>query len=101
MEVEMFKPLHDKVLVQQLEAKSVTSGGIYIPDDAKEKPTRGKVIEVGDGEIKEDGSVRPLSVKVGDEILFSSYAGTPVTIDDEEYLIMREADLLGVIQEGK
>lgn len=94
----MLKPLHDKVLIQQLQAKEVTSGGIYIPDDAREKPTRGRVIEVGEGEIREDGSVRPLSVHVGDEILFSSYAGTSVTIDGEEYLIMREADLLGIIQ---
>ena len=97
----MLKPLHDKVLIQQLQAKEVTSGGIYIPDDAREKPTRGRVIEVGDGEIREDGSVRPLSVKVGDEILFASYAGTQVTMDGEEYLIMREADLLGIIQSNE
>ena len=93
----MLKPLHDKVLIKQLGAEEKTEGGIIIPDDAQEKPTRGLVVEVGEGERQEDGSVRPLSVKKGDEILFSSYAGTPVTIDGEEYLIMRENDLLGII----
>jgi len=92
------KPLHDRVLVQRIEEEEKTAGGIIIPDSAKEKPVEGKVIAVGDGKISEDGKVLPLNVKVGDRILFSKYGGTEVKLDGEDYLIMREDDILGIVQ---
>jgi chaperonin GroES len=92
-----FKPLHDRVLVQRQESSEKTSGGIFIPDAAKEKPAEGKVIAVGDGIRKEDGTIHPLNVKVGDKILFSKWGGNEVTIDGSEYLIMKESDILGII----
>lgn len=91
-------PLHDRVLVKRLEEKETVKGGIIIPDTAKEKPIEGKVIAVGNGKVQEDGKVRPLDVKAGDRILFSKYAGTEIKIDGEEHLIMREEDILGVIE---
>jgi len=94
------RPLQDRVIVRRLEEEEKTKGGIIIPDTAKEKPQEGKVIAVGKGKITEDGKVVPLDVKVGDKILFGKYAGTEVKIEGEEHLIMREEDILGVI-EGK
>ena len=92
------RPLHDRILVERLEEKEVRKGGIIIPDTAKEKPQEGKVIAVGNGKVQEDGKVRPLDVKAGDRILFSKYAGTEIKIDGDEHLIMREDDILGVIE---
>ncbi|MEW6377220.1 MAG: co-chaperone GroES [Thermodesulfobacteriota bacterium] len=94
------RPLQDRVIVKRLEEEEKTKGGIIIPDSAKEKPQEGKVIAVGKGKITEDGKVIPLDVKVGDRILFGKYSGTEVKIDGEEHLIMREEDILGII-EGK
>ena len=92
------KPLHDKILVQRLEEDTKTKGGIIIPDTAKEKPMEGKVLAVGAGKILKDGSKRPLAVKEGDRILFAKYAGTEIKIEGEEHLILREEDVLGVIE---
>ncbi len=94
------RPLQDRVIVKRLEEEEKTKGGIIIPDSAKEKPQEGKVIAVGKGKVTEDGKVIPLDVKVGDRILFGKYAGTEVKIEGEEHLIMREDDILGII-EGK
>ena len=94
------RPLHDRVIVKRLEEERMSAGGIVIPDSAAEKPVQGKVIAVGKGKILEDGSVRALDVKVGDKILFGKYSGTEVKVDGEELLVMREEDLLAVI-EGK
>jgi chaperonin GroES len=92
------RPLHDRVLVQRVKEEATTKGGIIIPDTAKEKPIEGKVIAVGNGKILEDGSVRALEVKKGDRILFGKYAGTEVKIEGEEHLILREDDILGVVE---
>jgi chaperonin GroES len=93
------RPLHDRVLVKRIEPKDQTSpGGIIIPETAKEKPQEGEVVAVGSGKILEDGKVQPMNVKVGDRILFGKYAGSDVKIDDDEYLIMREDDILGVLE---
>ena len=90
------RPLQDRVIVKRLEEEEKTKGGIIIPDAAKEKPQQGEVIAVGKGKVKDDGSVLPLDVKVGDKILFGKYAGTEIKIEGEEYLIMREDDMLSV-----
>ena len=92
------RPLADKVIVQRLEAESVTSGGIVLPDSAKEKPQRGKVVSVGKGKVLEDGSLSKMQVKKGNSVLFSSYAGTEVKIDGKEYLIMNESDIMAIIE---
>jgi chaperonin GroES len=92
------RPLQDRIIVKRVQEEEKTKGGIIIPDTAKEKPIEGKVIAVGNGKVQEDGKVRPLDVKAGDRILFSKYAGTEVKIDGEEHLIMREEDILGVIE---
>ena len=92
------RPLHDRVVVHRVEEEEKTKGGIIIPDSAKEKPLEGKVVAVGNGKILEDGSVRKLDVKVGDTVLFSKYAGTEIKIEGEEHLMMREEDILGVIE---
>ena len=94
------RPLQDRVIVKRLEEEEKTKGGIIIPDTAKEKPQEGKVIAVGKGKMNEDGKLIPLDVKVGDRILFGKYSGSEIKIDGEEHLIMREEDILGVI-EGK
>jgi len=91
------RPLHDRILVKRVEEETTTKGGIIIPDSAKEKPAEGKVISVGNGKLGEDGKRVPMDIKKGDRILFSKYGGTDVKIDGEEYLIMREDDVLGVI----
>lgn len=92
------RPLQDRVIVKRLEEEEKTKGGIIIPDTAKEKPMQGEVIAVGKGKVRDDGKASPLDVKVGDRVLFSKYAGTEVKIEGEEYLIMREDDILGVIE---
>jgi chaperonin GroES len=91
------RPLGDRVLVQRLEAEQRTAGGILLPESAKEKPKEGKVIAIGDGKLNDKGDRVPLNVKVGDTILFSAYAGTEVKFGGEEYLIMREEDILGIV----
>ena len=96
----MFKPLHDRVLVRRIEEDTKTAGGIIIPDTAKEKPMQGQVLSVGAGYRDEDGTVRPLDVKPGDQVLFGKWAGTEVTIDGEELTILKESDIFGVL-EGK
>lgn len=90
------RPLADRILIQRLEEDEKTAGGLYIPDTAKEKPQKGKVVAVGAGRVNEDGKVFPLSVKAGDHILFSKYAGTELKLGSNEYLIMKEEDVLGV-----
>jgi chaperonin GroES len=94
------RPLQDRVIVKRLEEEEKTKGGIIIPDTAKEKPQEGKIIAVGKGKMTEEGKLIPLDVKVGDKILFGKYSGTEIKIEGEEHLIMREEDILGVI-EGK
>ena len=92
-----FRPLHDRVVVRRIEAEEKTSGGIIIPDTAKEKPQEGEVLAVGPGARDEHGALVPLSVKAGDRILFGKWSGTEVRIDGEDLLIMKESDILGVI----
>lgn len=92
------RPLQDRILVQRLEEEKTTKGGIIIPDTAKEKPAEGKIVSVGNGKIGDDGKRIPLELKAGNRILFGKYSGTEVKIEDEEYLIMREDDVLGVIE---
>ena len=92
------RPLQDRIIVKRLEEENVTAGGILIPDTAKEKPQRGEIVAVGKGKVTEDGKVLPIDVKVGDKVLFGKYAGTEVKIDGQDYLIMREDDILGVIE---
>jgi len=92
------RPLQDRLIVKRVQEEEKTKGGIIIPDSAKEKPIEGKVIAAGNGKVLEDGKVRPLDVKAGDRILFSKYAGTEIKIDGDEHLIMREDDILGVIE---
>jgi len=92
------RPLADKVLVERLEAETKTAGGIVLPDSAKEKPQRGKIVAVGEGKALDDGTVRKLQVKNGDNVLFTSYAGTEVKIDGKEYLIMSESDIMAIIE---
>jgi chaperonin GroES len=96
--MKKIRPLHDRVIVRRLEEERKTAGGIVIPDTAKEKPIQGEVIAVGTGKILEDGKVRPLDVKTGDKILFGKYSGTEVKVGDEELLVMREEDIMGVIE---
>jgi len=91
------RPLQDRILVQRVEEETTTKGGIIIPDTAKEKPAEGKVVAVGNGKVGDDGKRVPLEIKTGDRILFGKYAGTEVKIDGEEFLIMREDDVLGVL----
>jgi chaperonin GroES len=90
------RPLHDRVLVKRLDEQEQMRGGIIIPDTAKEKPQQGEVIAVGEGKFREDGSRQPLDVKTGDRVLFGKYNGSEVKIDDKEYLIMREDEILGI-----
>jgi chaperonin GroES len=92
------RPLHDRIIVKRMEEQEVKKGGIIIPDSAKEKPQEGKVIAVGNGKIAEDGKRIPLDVKAGDKILFGKYSGSEVKVEDEEYLILREEDVLAIIE---
>lgn len=92
------RPLADRVIVQRVEAESVTTGGIVLPDSAKEKPQRGKVISVGKGKVLDDGGLSKMQVKKGDAVLFTSYAGTEVKIKGQDYLIMNESDIMAIIE---
>jgi len=93
-----FRPLHDRLLVKRHEAETKTAGGIIIPDSAKEKPIEGEVIAIGNGKILDDGNVRPLAVKVGDKVLFGKYSGTEIKIEGGEHIILREEEVLGVVE---
>ena len=93
------RPLHDRVLVRREEEETTSAGGIVLPGSAAEKPSRGEVIAAGNGKIQENGDVRPLDVKVGDRVLFGKYSGTEVKVDGEELLMMREDDIMGVIED--
>lgn len=92
------RPLQDRVIVKRLEEEQKTKGGIFIPDTAKEKPIEGEIVAVGKGKVADDGKLIPLDVKVGDRVLFSKYGGTEIKIEGEEYLIMREDDILGIVE---
>jgi chaperonin GroES len=92
------RPLQDRIVVKRLQEEEKTKGGIIIPDTAKEKPVEGEVVAVGNGKVLEDGKVRPLDIKKGDRVLFGKYAGTEVKIENVEHLILREEDILGVIE---
>jgi chaperonin GroES len=96
-----FTPLHDRVLVRRVEQDEKTAGGIIIPDTAKEKPSEGQIISAGSGARREDGTIIPLDVKAGDQVLFGKWSGTEVTVDGEDLLIMKESDLLGIIDAPK
>ncbi|NCN95120.1 MAG: co-chaperone GroES [Bdellovibrionales bacterium] len=91
------RPLHDRILVRRMAEEEVTAGGIIIPDSAKEKPQRGEIVAAGNGRITEDGKNLPLEVKIGDKVLFGKYAGTELKLGAEEFLMMREEDILGII----
>ena len=92
------RPLHDRILVRRMAEEEKTAGGLFIPDTAKEKPQKGEIVAAGKGRITEDGKVLPLEVQVGDKILFSKYAGTEIKFDGSEFLMMREEDVLGIVQ---
>jgi len=96
-----FRPLHDRVVIERIDAEAKTTGGIIIPDTAQEKPQQGKVIAVGPGGRDDSGKLIPIDVKVGDRILFGKWSGTEITIDSVEYLIMKESDIMGVLVEGE
>jgi chaperonin GroES len=93
------RPLQDRIIVKRVAEEEKTKGGIIIPDTAKEKPLEGKVIAVGNGRVLEDGKIRPLDVKTGDRVLFGKYAGTEVKIDGEDHLILKEDDVVGIVEE--
>ena len=92
------RPLHDRVVVRRMEEERTSAGGIVIPDSATEKPIQGEMIAVGNGKILDNGESRPLDVKVGDRVLFGKYSGTEVKVDGEDYLVMREEDIMGVVE---
>lgn len=92
------RPLHDRVVVRRMEEERKTAGGIVIPDSATEKPIQGEIVAIGKGKILESGETRPLDVKVGDRVLFGKYSGTEVKVEGEEFLVMREEDIMGVIE---
>jgi chaperonin GroES len=95
-----FRPLHDRVLIRRVEAETKTSGGIIVPDTAQEKPMEGEVIAVGPGARGDDGKVQPLDVKTGDRVLFGKWSGTEIKIDGEELMIMKESDIMGLLEGG-
>ncbi|RRQ21624.1 co-chaperone GroES [Thiohalobacter thiocyanaticus] len=92
------RPLHDRVIIKRMEEERTTAGGIVIPDTAAEKPIRGEVMAVGNGKIMENGELRPLDIKVGDKVLFGKYSGTEVKVEDQDLLVMREEDVMAVIE---
>ena len=96
-----FRPLHDRVLIRRVEQEARTAGGIIIPDTAKEKPMEGEVVAVGPGARSEDGKIHPLDVKVGDRVLFGKWSGTEIKLDGEELMIMKESDIMGIVEAGK
>ena len=91
------RPLHDRILVRRTQEEEKTAGGLFIPDTAKEKPQKGEIVAAGKGRVTEDGKILPLEVKIGDKVLFGKYAGTELKLDGQEYLMMREEDILGII----
>jgi len=91
------RPLHDRVVVKRMEEETTSAGGIVIPDSATEKPMRGEIVSVGNGKVSDNGDVRPLDVKAGDQVLFGKYSGTEIKIDGEDLLVMREDDIMGVL----
>ena len=93
-----FRPLHDRVLIKVLDSEEKTAGGIIIPDTAKEKPSEGEILSVGPGEVGEDGKVKPMGVKTGDKVLFGKWSGTEVKLDGQDLLIMKESDIMGIIE---
>ncbi|MCH7508323.1 MAG: co-chaperone GroES [Proteobacteria bacterium] len=93
------RPLHDRVIIKRMEEERTSAGGIVIPDSAAEKPIKGEVVAVGNGKILESGDVRPLDLKVGDKVLFGKYSGTEVTVDGDELLVMREEDVMAVLED--
>ena len=95
-----FRPLHDRVLVRPVEQEERTAGGILIPDTAKEKPMEGKVVAIGPGTRSKDGRVHPLDVKVGDRVLFGKWSGTEIKLDGDEFMIMKESDVMGIVDSG-
>ena len=95
-----FRPLHDRVLIRRVEAEEKSSGGIIIPDTAKEKPMEGEVVAVGPGARGEDGKLQPLDVKAGDRVLFGKWSGTEVKLDGEDLIIMKESDIMGIVEHG-
>ena len=95
-----FRPLHDRVLVRRVESEERTKGGILIPDTAKEKPMEGEVVAAGPGARGDDGKLQPMDLKAGDRVLFGKWSGTEVKLDDEELIIMKESDIMGVIEQG-
>ncbi|MBM3380335.1 MAG: co-chaperone GroES [Betaproteobacteria bacterium] len=92
------RPLHDRVIVKRLDTERKTASGIVIPDNAAEKPDQGEILSVGNGKIQDDGSVRPMAVKVGDKVLFGKYSGQTVKVDGEELLVMREEDIMAIVE---
>lgn len=92
-----FRPLHDRVLVRRIEASEKTKGGIIIPDTAQEKPMEGEIVATGTGHVNDNGNLRPLDVKKGDRVIFSKWAGTEVTLDGEELMVMKESDIIGIV----
>lgn len=92
------RPLHDRIVVRRLDAEETSAGGIVLPDTAKEKPIQGEVIAIGEGKIHEDGSRRPVDLKVGDRVLFGKYSGTEVKLEEDEFLVMREDDVMAVVE---
>ena len=96
-----FRPLHDRVVVRRIEEDEKTSGGVIIPDTAREKPIQGEVVAIGPGARNEKGTFQPLNVKAGDRVLFGKYSGTDVRIDGEDYLIMKENDILGIVEDTR
>ena len=96
-----FRPLHDRVLIERIDQEELSAGGIIIPDTAKEKPMEGRIVAAGPGAKSEDGSLQPLDVKVGDRVLFGKWSGTEVKIDGEDLLIMKESDIMGVLENTK
>ncbi len=94
-----FRPLHDRVLIERIDLDEKTAGGIIIPDTAKEKPVEGRIVAAGSGARSEDGTVHPLDVKIGDRVLYGKWSGTEVKIDGVEYLILKESDIMGIVQE--
>ena len=95
-----FRPLHDRVLIRRVESEERTKGGILIPDTAKEKPMEGEVVAVGPGARGDDGELQPMDLKAGDRVLFGKWSGTEVKLDDEELIIMKESDIMGVLEQG-
>ena len=93
-----FKPLHDRIVVKRLETNQKTAGGIIIPDTAKEKPSEGEVLSVGPGEVDESGKLKPMGVKAGDKVLFGKWSGTEVKLDGQDLLIMKESDIMGILE---